>query len=149
MGSTYCTACNKQAGDNWTECYWCGGKDLREQESSSVSSIPEEFEEDLLSEPIIWEDSNYDDVEVSVERVRQLLSKDNLTESELDELSMGFIHYDELSETDKEKINMLFQNFKPVYTTKQRIRQLFSTIIFIVLISFLGRECIKDVSKLF
>ena len=117
MASTYCIDCEREVGDNWSECYWCGGKNLRKlenisyypQESNSVSSIPEEnksiqdilSEENLLPDP---EDINFEDVEVSVERVRQLLSKDNLTESELVEFYTGVdIHYDELSEEDKAK----------------------------------------------
>jgi hypothetical protein len=111
MASTYCIDCEREVGDNWPECYWCGGKKFKAggQESSSVSSIPEEnksiqdilSEENLLPDP---EDINFEDVEVSVERVRQLLSKDNLTESELVEFYAGVdIHYDELSEEDKAK----------------------------------------------
>ena len=30
MASIYCTDCTRQAGDdNWTECYYCGGKNLK------------------------------------------------------------------------------------------------------------------------
>ena len=30
MASIYCTDCTRQAGDdNWTECYFCGGKNLK------------------------------------------------------------------------------------------------------------------------
>ena len=136
MSSTYCISCEKQVGNNWSECYWCGGKKFKVggQESSSVSYIPEEYEENLLPDP---EDINYEDVELSVERVRELLIKDNLTESELDELSMGFIHYDELSDANKEKINMLFENFQPQYTTKEKIFSLFFTIILIAVISLI------------
>ena len=38
MASIYCPDCNRQAGDNWTECYFCGGKNLREGKLSSVPS---------------------------------------------------------------------------------------------------------------
>ena len=46
MSSTYCIDCEKEAGDNWSECYFCGGKNLRKlenisyypQESNSVTS---------------------------------------------------------------------------------------------------------------
>ena len=48
MSSTYCMSCKKQVGDNWPECYFCGGKNLRERDSSSVSSI---CAEDLLPRP--------------------------------------------------------------------------------------------------
>ena len=30
MASIYCTDCTRQASDdNWTECYYCGGKNLK------------------------------------------------------------------------------------------------------------------------
>ena len=38
MASMYCPDCNRQAGDNWTECYFCGGKNLKEGEPSPVTS---------------------------------------------------------------------------------------------------------------
>ena len=96
MASIYCPDCNRQAGDNWTECYFCGGKNLKEGEPSPVTSIPKT--------------ETTDDVEVSIERVRQLLNKSKfgkveLTKSEKDELSIGFIHYDELSAVEKVKID--------------------------------------------
>ena len=96
MASIYCPDCNRQAGDNWTECYFCGSKNLKEEEPSPVTSIPKT--------------ETTDDVEVSIERVRQLLNKSKfgkveLTKSEKDELSIGFIHYDELSAVEKVKID--------------------------------------------
>ena len=96
MASIYCPDCNRQAGDNWTECYFCGSKNLKEGKSTPVTSIPKT--------------ETTDDVEVSIERVRQLLNKSKfgkveLTKSEKDELSIGFIHYDELSAVEKVKID--------------------------------------------
>ena len=96
MASIYCPDCNRQAGDNWTECYFCGSKNLKEGKSTPVTSIPKT--------------ETTDEVEVSIERVRQLLNKSKfgkveLTKSEKDELSIGFIHYDELSAVEKVKID--------------------------------------------
>ena len=76
MASIYCPDCNRQAGDNWTECYFCGGKNLKEGEPSSVTSIPEESKEGELARQESL--SGIDD------RVKKLLDKsytDELTQS--------------------------------------------------------------------
>ena len=69
LASIYCPDCNRQSGDNWTECYFCGSKNLKEGKSTPVTSIPKT--------------ETTDDVEVSIERVRQLLNKSKFGKVEL------------------------------------------------------------------
>ena len=131
MASIYCPDCNRQAGDNWTECYFCGGKNLKEGEPSPVTSIPKT--------------ETTDDVEVSIERVRQLLNKSKfgkveLTQSEKDELSKALRP---LSAVQKVALQMEYKNIRPEYTTKQRLTSLFLTIILIAVISIIAYFIIK------
>jgi len=148
MASIYCPDCNRQAGDNWTECYFCGGKNIRKlenisyypQESNSVTSIPEESEEDLLSGT---EDTNNLNDIVLRERVSKLLVKDKLTKSEKDELSEALRPFNKLSAAEKVALQMEYKNFRPQYTTKQKLISFFLTIILIAVVSAIVYLMIK------
>ena len=148
MSSTYCVDCEKEAGDNWSECYFCGGKNLRKlenisyypQESNSVTSIPEESEEDLLSGT--ENTNNLNDI-VLRERVSKLLVKDKLTKSEKDELSEALRPFNKLSAAEKVALQMEYKNFRPQYTTKQKLISFFLTIILIAVVSAIVYLMIK------
>ena len=148
MSSTYCIDCEKEAGDNWSECYFCGGKNLRKlenisyypQESNSVTSIPEESEEDLLSGT--ENTNNLNDI-VLRERVSKLLVKDKLTKSEKDELSEALRPFNKLSAAEKVALQMEYKNFRPQYTTKQKLISFFLTIILIAVVSTIVYLMIK------
>ena len=148
MSSTYCVDCEKEAGDNWSECYFCGGKNLRKlenisyypQESNSVTSIPEESEEDLLSGT--ENTNNLNDI-VLRERVSKLLVKDKLTKSEKDELSEALRPFNKLSAAEKVALQMEYKNFRPQYTTKQKLISFFLTIILIAVVSTIVYLMIK------
>jgi len=140
VSSTYCIDCEKESRDNWSECYFCGGKNLRKlenisyypQESNSVTSIPKESEEDLLSG--IEDINNLNDI-VLRERVSELLVKDKLTKSEKDELSEALRPFNKLSTAEKVAFQMEYKNLRPQYTTKQKLISFFLTIILIAVVS--------------
>ena len=140
MASIYCPDCNRQAGDNWTECYFCGGKNLKEGEPSPFTSIPEESKEGELARQESL--SGIDD------RVKKLLDKsytDELTQSEKDELSKALRP---LSAVQKVALQMEYKNIRPEYTTKQRLISLFLTIILIAVVSIIAYFIIKfEMSK--